>query len=491
MRFCRGGDLYDFARMGFVSTLSAQGDGCPTGYLMDTTVIGHGNGGHRYGTELPADDKRGAGGVHEGAVVEGRAARPARGPSSTGCGQGNTVAGPRVRRHTMVRGTSVPRAAAPAALAQQRWFHEPDAHLPGPARPAAAGRGWPRRRQHPEPERVVDDRPRRHHHQVPRGGLRRLDLRRLQRFHHQRREVTRRPPSTPNTWPRCGTPTSRACAARSPAPIASDVYNNKIVAERSWMQSTNTRVVTFELCGNDGLQARSALQGPDRHLQLRRARHRRWPTARPSSLVRWTTSTPMPIPGVKLKVIANLYYPGYNGRQRAQLLHVTRAPAPRVNMQRQVPACAWRSMNYWMCEYARTRRASSAWTTSPFTWARTTIRNGDGQVDSAALRYVAGETEAAYVTRITLDPARHAARCEHALRVLVDQQLRLHAVGRRASDLHRAAPCPRGPVRRHHRHRRGALHLVHQRPQEPDLEPATATSAWAMAAVGVQPGQHR
>lgn len=58
MRFCRGGDLYDFSRMGFVSTLSDKGDGCPTGYLMDTTVIGHGNGGHLYGTELPADDKR-------------------------------------------------------------------------------------------------------------------------------------------------------------------------------------------------------------------------------------------------------------------------------------------------------------------------------------------------------------------------------------------------------------------------------------------------
>ena len=30
--------------------------------------------------------------------------------------------------------------AASEALAQQRWFHEPDAHLPGPARLAAAGR---------------------------------------------------------------------------------------------------------------------------------------------------------------------------------------------------------------------------------------------------------------------------------------------------------------------------------------------------------------
>src|SRR5437763_1359343 len=43
--------------------------------------------------------------------------------------------------------------------------------------------------------------------------------------------------------------------------VASDVYNNKIVADRSYMQTSNTRVVTFEMCGNDGLQARSNLKG--------------------------------------------------------------------------------------------------------------------------------------------------------------------------------------------------------------------------------------
>ena len=57
-RFCRGGDLYDWGLMGWVSTLSPQGDGCPTSYLMDTSVLGHGNGGHEYGTGLPAKDKR-------------------------------------------------------------------------------------------------------------------------------------------------------------------------------------------------------------------------------------------------------------------------------------------------------------------------------------------------------------------------------------------------------------------------------------------------
>jgi lysophospholipase L1-like esterase len=42
---------------------------------------------------------------------------------------------------------------------------------------------------------------------------------------------------------------------------ADDIYNNKIVAERSHMQSANTRVVTFEMCGNDFLQACSSFAG--------------------------------------------------------------------------------------------------------------------------------------------------------------------------------------------------------------------------------------
>src|SRR5512140_2568929 len=42
--------------------------------------------------------------------------------------------------------------------------------------------------------------------------------------------------------------------------VASDIYNNKIVNERSYMQATNTRIVMFEMCGNDFLQARSSFK---------------------------------------------------------------------------------------------------------------------------------------------------------------------------------------------------------------------------------------
>ncbi|MGF1522021.1 MAG: c-type cytochrome [Leptolyngbyaceae cyanobacterium] len=54
-RFYRGYDIYDPESVGFVST----GDkAAAVGFEVDTTVIGNGNQGHLYGTELPAADKR-------------------------------------------------------------------------------------------------------------------------------------------------------------------------------------------------------------------------------------------------------------------------------------------------------------------------------------------------------------------------------------------------------------------------------------------------
>lgn len=90
--------------------------------------------------------------------------------------------------------------------------------------------------------------------------------------------------------------------------VASDVYNNKIVAERSYMQSTNTRVVTFEMCGNDGLQARSSFKGQTGTcnygvLDTALANCKTY-VARSMDYINANAYS-----GVKLKVIANLYYP--------------------------------------------------------------------------------------------------------------------------------------------------------------------------------------
>src|ERR1700740_1045504 len=93
--------------------------------------------------------------------------------------------------------------------------------------------------------------------------------------------------------------------------VASDVYNNKIVAERSYMQSSNTRVVTFEMCGNDGLQARTAFKGQsgpcdDTVLTTAENNCKTYVAAAMDYINANAYS------GVKLKVISNLHYPGYN-----------------------------------------------------------------------------------------------------------------------------------------------------------------------------------
>src|SRR5215471_15553374 len=93
--------------------------------------------------------------------------------------------------------------------------------------------------------------------------------------------------------------------------LAGDIYNNKIVSERSYMQTANTRVVTFEMCGNDGLQARSSFAG-----QRGTCNYGPLNTA----LSNCTNYTQLAMQAInqyanantRLKVVANLYYPGYD-----------------------------------------------------------------------------------------------------------------------------------------------------------------------------------
>jgi hypothetical protein len=152
-------------------------------------------------------------------------------------------------------------------------------------------------------------------------------------------------------------------------------------------------------------------------------------------------------PNTRLKVISNLYYPGYNA-DNVQSTCRDATTGQTVNLRdRFLPAIT--RMNYWMCEYARQKGFQCADSFAQYMGADFDS-NGDGQVDSDALRYVPGDTEAAYVQRITV------------------AQRRLHPVGRRASDLQRPDR-QRRPLGRQHRHRRTALPDHHQRPQS-DLE---------------------
>ena len=179
--------------------------------------------------------------------------------------------------------------------------------------------------------------------------------------------------------------------------VASDVYNNKIVADRSYMQAASTRVVTFEMCGNDGLQARSSFKGQtgtcNYSVLTTAVNNCKTYVAAAMDYINANAYA-----GVKLKVISNLYYPGYNADNVLSSCNDPTTGA-RVNLRdRFLPAIA--QMNYWMCEYARQKGFKCADSFAEYMGADYDS-NGDGQIDSEALKYVAGESESSYVTRIT------------------------------------------------------------------------------------------
>ncbi len=180
--------------------------------------------------------------------------------------------------------------------------------------------------------------------------------------------------------------------------VASDVYQSKIVNERSYMQNAATRVVTFEMCGNDGLQARSAFKGQSgtcNYSGLATAVNN-CKTYVAAAMDYINTNAH---PNTRLKVISNLYYPGYNA-DNVQSSCRDSATGATVNLRdRFLPAIA--TMNYWMCEYARQKGFQCADSFAQYMGADHDS-NGDGQVDAEALRYVAGESEASYVNRISV-----------------------------------------------------------------------------------------
>src|SRR5262249_8941667 len=90
---------------------------------------------------------------------------------------------------------------------------------------------------------------------------------------------------------------------------ADDIYNNKVVGERSYMQASNTRVVMFEMCGNDYLQARSAFNGQSGTCDYSGANN---------ALAACTNYMGLAMQAINqyattatAKMISNLYYPGY------------------------------------------------------------------------------------------------------------------------------------------------------------------------------------
>ena len=178
--------------------------------------------------------------------------------------------------------------------------------------------------------------------------------------------------------------------------VASDIYNNKIVSERSYMQTANTRVVTFEMCGNDALQARSSFAG-----QSGTCNYAPLDTA----LANCTTYTERAMQTINqyatsatAKVVSNLYYPGY-AADNALSSCTDATTGQKVNKQT-VMLPYLLKMSWRTCNFANTYGFACTDNFAQYMGADYDS-NGDGQIDSDALRYVQGESEASYVNRLS------------------------------------------------------------------------------------------
>ena len=179
--------------------------------------------------------------------------------------------------------------------------------------------------------------------------------------------------------------------------VASDIYNNKIVAEKSYMQAADTRIVMFEMCGNDFLQARSNFEG-----QTGTCSYAPLDTA----LANCTTYQQQAMQfinanaaaGTKLKVIMNLYYPGYNSDNKLSSCTDPTTHAAINDQDKFLPYLA--HSNWRACNFAAQNGFACADAFASVMGADYDS-NGDGVVDSTGLQWRAGEAEDAYVTRIT------------------------------------------------------------------------------------------
>jgi len=102
--------------------------------------------------------------------------------------------------------------------------------------------------------------------------------------------------------------------------------------------------------------------------------------------------------GVKLKVVANLYYPGYAADNALSGCNDP-TTGQKINKQTKfLPYIA--RMNWRACNFANTYGFKCTDSFANY-MAADYDSNGDGLVDSDAIQYVQGESETAYVDKIT------------------------------------------------------------------------------------------
>jgi hypothetical protein len=155
-------------------------------------------------------------------------------------------------------------------------------------------------------------------------------------------------------------------------------------------------VVSFEMCGNDGLQARSSFTGQSgtcNYAPLNNA------------LANCSTYTPLAMQAInqyahantKLKVVATIYYPGYdadNGLANCTDSSTGQRPNKQNVMLPYIARMNWRACN------AASQYGFSCADSFAQYMAADYDSNSDGQIDSEAIRYIQGESENDYVNKI-------------------------------------------------------------------------------------------
>jgi lysophospholipase L1-like esterase len=179
--------------------------------------------------------------------------------------------------------------------------------------------------------------------------------------------------------------------------VASDIYNNKIVNERSYMQAASNRIVTFEMCGNDFLQARSNFAGQSGTCNYGVLNTALNNCSNYQQLAMQAINT-YAHPNTRAKVVSNIYYPGYNADNA---LSNCNDPTTGQKVNKQTKFLPYLAQSNWRaCNFAATYGFACADSFAEYMGADYDSNN-DGQIDSVALRYIHGESEAAYVNRIS------------------------------------------------------------------------------------------
>jgi lysophospholipase L1-like esterase len=171
--------------------------------------------------------------------------------------------------------------------------------------------------------------------------------------------------------------------------VASQIYS-RMQTDVSYMQASNTRIVSFEMCGNDYLKARTTFRGAAGCDETVIANAL---TTCKSYLGQAMDFINANATAGSVKMVMNIYYPDF----AADRTTTKSGCGGRSNMDVFLPYMA--KNNWAVCDLARQKGFLCADSFAEYMGADYD-RNGDGSIDSAALKYVFGESETSYVTRI-------------------------------------------------------------------------------------------